>query len=82
MINAALLLRIYELVEDGSIRTMPHDGSFPAIEGNIQCDDLLGYQVAIINDNDEIVWACIEEEFHDESEPVAGYDYTGHSIEH
>ena len=82
MINAALLLRIYELVEDGSIRTMPHDGSFSAIEGNIQCDDLLGYQVAIINDDDEIVWACIEEEFHDESEPVAGYDYSGHSIEH
>ena len=81
MINSALLLRIYELVEDGSIRVIPHDESFDAIEGDIQCDDLLGYQVAIINDDDEIVWACIEEEFIDESEPVAGYNFTGHSIE-
>lgn len=81
MINSALLLRIYELVENGSLRTMPHDESFGAIEGDIQCDDLLGYQVAIINDNDEIVWACIEEEFHDESAPVEGYNYSGHSID-
>lgn len=80
MINSALLLRIYELVEQGSLRTMPHDESFSAIEGDIQCDDLLGYQVAIINDDDEIVWACIEEEFIDESEPVEGYNFTGHSI--
>ena len=81
MINPALLLRIYELVGDGSIKTIPHDESFPAIEGDIQCDELLGYQVAIITEDDNIHWACIEEEFHDESEPVQGYNYTGHSID-
>ena len=81
MINAALLLRIYELVEEGSIKTIPHDCSFTASEGDIQWDDLLGYQVAIIGEGDEIHWACIEEEFHDESAPVEGYDYTGHSID-
>ena len=81
MINAALLIRIYELVEEGSLKTLPHDGSFEAVEGDIQCDDLLGYQVAIIGEDDDIHWACIEEEFHDESAPVEGYNYTGHSID-
>lgn len=80
MINAALLLRIYELVEQGVIKTMPHDGS-NAVEGEIQHDELLGYQVAILDDADNIVWACIEEEFVDVSEPIAGYNFTGHTLD-
>lgn len=80
MINAALLLRIYELVEQGILKTTPHDGS-SAIEGEVQHDDLLGYQVAILNNTDDIIWACIEEEFVDVSEPAAGYNFTGHTLD-
>lgn len=81
MINASLLLSIYDLVETGALRTTPHHGCSEASEGDIECDELLGYQVAILDDSGDIVWVCIEDEFIDESAPIEGYNFTGHSVD-